>query len=136
MLCAYCAQSTSFLRNRKREVKISQPSKNSIRQLAEKCGRINWSNQMSEGLSQNSGPGSKNRLIEANVFFDAAEYVNLMRRVSPDSLIMDDEGNIDINVVDGRRIIDETIKKLDLSPDEVVIYMFALEDKIKELLRQ
>lgn len=91
---------------------------------------------MSEGLSQNSGPGSKNRLIEANVFFDAAEYVNLMRRVSPDSLIMDDEGNIDINVVDGRRIIDETIKKLDLSPDEVVIYMFALEDKIKELLRQ
>lgn len=91
---------------------------------------------MSEGLLQSKESGDRNKSIEARASFDAIEYVNLMRREFPESLDMDDEGNIDINVVDGRRIMDETIKKLDLSPDEVVVYMFALEDRVKKLLTQ
>ena len=94
---------------------------------------------MNERFSQNSGPRDKNKSIEANAFFDAAEYVKLMRRVSPDDLIMDDEGKITLNLSPKfgfDRVMEETRKKLDLSPGEMGTYLVALEDKIKELLLQ
>lgn len=75
-------------------------------------------------------------LIKANAFFDAGEYVALMKKVSPESLEINADGNISINIMEGNKIMEATKNKLDLNQTEFMEYLFALEDRVKEILRQ
>lgn len=87
---------------------------------------------MSEKLVQT---GEKENLIKAEAFFDAAEYVRLMREKSPDSLVLDSGGDIIINVSDGEEIIARAKEKLGLNQEEIVLYLHTLGERVREILR-
>ncbi len=76
---------------------------------------------------------NKEELIKARAFFDAKEYIELMKSKSPESL-ESKVGILEINTVIGEKIFSNAKDELALDAEEMINYLHILKDEIENNL--
>ena len=71
--------------------------------------------------------------IKAQASLDAFDYVKLMRKKSPESLALEPDGNLVLNMVEGGKIFSDAGKKLK-TPEEMQEYVEDLETAVRRIL--
>jgi hypothetical protein len=74
-------------------------------------------------------------LLKAEAFFDAAEYLKLMRQKNPESAQIKSGLGIVINLVEGEKFFSVVKEKLNLSPDEMQVYLGFLAERAEQILK-
>ncbi len=77
---------------------------------------------------------SRNGLLKARIFFDANEYIRLIKEKSPEDLRLEPDGKLIFNVRAGEMIFSDTKEKLNLTPEEMKGYVIDLETEIRRIL--
>jgi len=67
---------------------------------------------------------------------DAFEYINLMRKKSPESLEFQPNGEVIINAVESEIILENAKRALNLTPEEIIEYLINLAIAVKQNLLQ
>lgn len=80
-------------------------------------------------------PRQRQALLKAEAFFDAAEYLTLMRQKSPESAQVKPDRGVVINAVEGKEFFEAVRKRLNLSSYEMGVYISFLTERAEQLLK-
>ena len=72
--------------------------------------------------------------IKAQASLDAFDYIILMKEKSPESLVLEPDGRLFLNMIDGRKIFDGARKNLNLTPEEAQEYAADMETAVRRIL--
>jgi hypothetical protein len=89
---------------------------------------------MDEKFPQKNIETNREKLIKAQASLDAYEYINLMRKKSPESLEFDSSGELVLNVSDGKKIFKSAEVRISLTMEEKMKYFENLLDAVKKIL--
>ncbi|MDR3519653.1 MAG: hypothetical protein P4L63_02075 [Candidatus Pacebacteria bacterium] len=84
--------------------------------------------------SKNPIENKRDALIKATAFFDAGDYIALMREKSPESLEREPDGTLLIDSSGRNEIFTKTIAKLNLVLEERKKYIEHLLEAVKNIL--
>ncbi|MEK7080974.1 MAG: hypothetical protein AAB902_01080 [Patescibacteria group bacterium] len=77
---------------------------------------------------------NRNNFIEARAKLDAYTYIELMKKKSPESLEFQPNGEVIINIAEGKKIFDYARKMYNLNSQEIIGYTINLADAVKQIL--